>query len=331
MDATARLIAENIRDAIGGTVVVENKPGAALRLALYAVRDAKPDGATMLYTAVSPFTIYPHVYRKLGYDPDALVPVVPAVSFDYALGVAGSSASDPGAVPRGRPSEPGPQRPSTLSPPRAPGPTSSARRSARRPGQADARSLQGLRSGDAGPARRSGSRLLQRARRIPALPSVRPRPDPGDDGRRPLAPDSGRAHVRRARPPQHDLHRAVRHLRARGHARGRGRQVERRRPRGGAASGGPQRLAELGYTPLALGPAEFRDEAQGRSERWGPSSRRPGSWWTSDARHDRLPAGLAGVARCPVRARAADPARRRRPLAVPLRSDDARVGLHRRR
>ena len=92
MDATARLIAEQVRDALG-TVIVENKPGAALRVGLYAVRGAAADGNTLVYTAVSPFTIYPHVYKKLGFDPDAdFVPVVPAVSFDFALAVPGSSA-----------------------------------------------------------------------------------------------------------------------------------------------------------------------------------------------------------------------------------------------
>ncbi len=92
MDATARLIAEQVRDTLG-MIVVDNKPGAALRLGLYAVRGAAADGATLVYTAVSPFTIYPHVYKKLGFDPDAdFVPVVPAVSYEFALAVPGGSA-----------------------------------------------------------------------------------------------------------------------------------------------------------------------------------------------------------------------------------------------
>ena len=92
MDATARLIAENVRDALG-PVIIENKPGAALRLGLFAVRTAVPDGNTLVYTSVSPFTIYPHVYKKLGFDPDLdFVPVAAAVSYDFALGVPGNSA-----------------------------------------------------------------------------------------------------------------------------------------------------------------------------------------------------------------------------------------------
>ncbi len=91
MDATARLFAENMRDALG-LIIVENKPGAALRIGLYAVRAAPPDGTTLLYSAVSPFTVYPHVYKQLGFDPETdLQPVAAAVSYDFALGVPGDS------------------------------------------------------------------------------------------------------------------------------------------------------------------------------------------------------------------------------------------------
>ena len=90
MDASARLIAENVRDALG-QVIVDNKPGAALRLGLQVVRTAAPDGNTLLYTAVSPFTIYSHIYKRPGYSESDFVPIVPAASFDFALGVPGSS------------------------------------------------------------------------------------------------------------------------------------------------------------------------------------------------------------------------------------------------
>ena len=91
MDATARLAAENVREALG-TVIVENKPGAALRLALQYVKDAPPDGLTLLYTSISAFTVYPHVYKRLGYNAETdLVPVAPTVDYDFALGVPGSS------------------------------------------------------------------------------------------------------------------------------------------------------------------------------------------------------------------------------------------------
>lgn len=91
MDATARLLAELVRPALGA-VLIDNKPGAALRIGLGAVRGANPDGSSLLYTSISPFTIYPFVYKKLGYDVEQdLVPIAPVVSYEFALGVPGNS------------------------------------------------------------------------------------------------------------------------------------------------------------------------------------------------------------------------------------------------
>lgn len=91
MDATARLLADLMRSSVG-VVLVENKPGAALRIGLQAVRSASADGSTLLYTSISPFTIYPFVYKKPGYDAERdLVPVAPVVSYEFALAVPGNS------------------------------------------------------------------------------------------------------------------------------------------------------------------------------------------------------------------------------------------------
>src|SRR5262249_56779985 len=51
------------------TVLVENKPGAAARIAVEYVKNAEPDGSGMLFTADFPITVYPHSFRSLGYDP----------------------------------------------------------------------------------------------------------------------------------------------------------------------------------------------------------------------------------------------------------------------
>lgn len=92
MDGIARLLAENLKNEYGGSVIVENKPGAATRLGIQAVRAAPSDGRTLLFISVSPFTIYPYVYKNLGYDPDKdVVPVAPVVNYDFGLAVPGSS------------------------------------------------------------------------------------------------------------------------------------------------------------------------------------------------------------------------------------------------
>lgn len=91
MDSMARLLAEQLRPTLG-TAIVDNRPGAALRIALNLVKAAPPDGQTLLFTAVSPFTIYPFVYAKPGYRVEGdLLPVAPMVSYEFAVAVASSS------------------------------------------------------------------------------------------------------------------------------------------------------------------------------------------------------------------------------------------------
>ncbi len=68
-DVVARALAEKVRDIVGGPVIVENKPGAGQRLALAEVKRSAPDGRTLLVASNSPFTIFPHTFRKLDYDP----------------------------------------------------------------------------------------------------------------------------------------------------------------------------------------------------------------------------------------------------------------------
>lgn len=67
-DVIARLVADAIRDDFG-PVVVENRPGAGGRIALSAVKAARPDGQTVIILPSGPMVLYPHVYRKLDYDP----------------------------------------------------------------------------------------------------------------------------------------------------------------------------------------------------------------------------------------------------------------------
>jgi tripartite-type tricarboxylate transporter receptor subunit TctC len=66
-DVIARLLAEAIKDDFG-TVIVENRPGAGGRIALTAVKNAKPDGQTVIVLPSGPMVLFPHVYKKLDYD-----------------------------------------------------------------------------------------------------------------------------------------------------------------------------------------------------------------------------------------------------------------------
>ncbi len=68
-DVAARSLAERIRGSYPAGLVVENRPGAAARLAVEHVKNSPPDGTTMLFTTDFAMTIYPHSFRKLNYDP----------------------------------------------------------------------------------------------------------------------------------------------------------------------------------------------------------------------------------------------------------------------
>jgi tripartite-type tricarboxylate transporter receptor subunit TctC len=68
-DMIARILADRLRGPYASTVLVENKPGAAARLAVEYVKNAEPDGSVMLFTPDFPITVYPHSFRSLNYDP----------------------------------------------------------------------------------------------------------------------------------------------------------------------------------------------------------------------------------------------------------------------
>jgi len=88
-DIIARILAERMRVPFASAIIVENKPGAAARASVDYVKNAEPDGSTLLFTPDFPITLYPHSFRKLSYDPlRDLVPVAPAAKsmLTYSVG-----------------------------------------------------------------------------------------------------------------------------------------------------------------------------------------------------------------------------------------------------
>ena len=67
-DLLARALAQQLV-AQGMTVIVDNKPGAGGRIALDMLRNAEADGSVLALTPASMMVVYPHIYRKLGYQP----------------------------------------------------------------------------------------------------------------------------------------------------------------------------------------------------------------------------------------------------------------------
>ena len=72
-DIAVRRIAERLAGSAyaKNAPVVDNKAGAGGRIALEALKAAPADGSVLALTPMSTTAIYPHVYRKLAYDPVA--------------------------------------------------------------------------------------------------------------------------------------------------------------------------------------------------------------------------------------------------------------------
>src|SRR5476651_160868 len=83
-DVTARIVAERLRQELGTTVLVENKPGASGMIGMDSVARAAPDGYTLLVSANSMVSV-PAIYGNAPYDwktafqPISHIQAVPAV------------------------------------------------------------------------------------------------------------------------------------------------------------------------------------------------------------------------------------------------------------
>jgi tripartite-type tricarboxylate transporter receptor subunit TctC len=75
-DLVARLVAPKLADALGQSVLVDNRPGAAGNVAAQQVKRAAPDGYTIFVTSVA-YAVNPTLYPNAGYDPlQDFVPVI---------------------------------------------------------------------------------------------------------------------------------------------------------------------------------------------------------------------------------------------------------------
>jgi tripartite-type tricarboxylate transporter receptor subunit TctC len=75
-DLVARLVQPKLQEALGQSVIVENKPGAGGNVATQQVKRSAPDGYTILVTSVA-YAVNPSLYASAGYDPFTdFVPVI---------------------------------------------------------------------------------------------------------------------------------------------------------------------------------------------------------------------------------------------------------------
>ena len=84
-DVLTRAIAQEVQGTLG-PLIIDNRSGAAGRIAVEAVKSAPPDGHTLLLGTAGMMTMFPNAYRSLSYDPfKDFVPIINAARFELAL------------------------------------------------------------------------------------------------------------------------------------------------------------------------------------------------------------------------------------------------------
>jgi tripartite-type tricarboxylate transporter receptor subunit TctC len=68
-DMIARSVVPKLQEKLGGTFIVDNKPGAGGAVGAVVAKSAKPDGYTIFVSSLGPFVIGPHLLKNMGYDP----------------------------------------------------------------------------------------------------------------------------------------------------------------------------------------------------------------------------------------------------------------------
>ncbi len=93
-DLIARVVADKMKDTLGQPVIVENRPGAIGRIAAEAVKNAAPDGTTIMVMPIGPMAVVPHVYKDITYDPiKDFTPIAVGATFQFAIAAGPASGA----------------------------------------------------------------------------------------------------------------------------------------------------------------------------------------------------------------------------------------------
>jgi tripartite-type tricarboxylate transporter receptor subunit TctC len=85
-DAVARIVGKRIGETLGQTIVVEDRGGGGGVIGTEIVKNADPDGYTLLLGQSGPISINPGIYTKLSYDPEKdFVPISMTTAYPYVL------------------------------------------------------------------------------------------------------------------------------------------------------------------------------------------------------------------------------------------------------
>lgn len=89
IDLIARRIAEQLVNKLAKAVIVDNRPGAAGRIAVDIAKQSPADGLTLLLNPAGVLTINPHTYKKSNYDPFkdfSAISLAAMIDFGFAVG-----------------------------------------------------------------------------------------------------------------------------------------------------------------------------------------------------------------------------------------------------
>jgi tripartite-type tricarboxylate transporter receptor subunit TctC len=87
-DVIARLLVDRMKASLAAPVIVENRPGASGMLAAELLKNAPPDGRTLMISPIAVTVFAPLTHSRLRYDPiKDFAPVSLAAHFQMALAV----------------------------------------------------------------------------------------------------------------------------------------------------------------------------------------------------------------------------------------------------
>ena len=85
-DVLARALGEELRRALGQTVIIENRPGAGGNTGSDQVAKSDPDGHTLLLAPAGPLTLNEFLYSKIPFDPaTAFAPITMVADMPLVL------------------------------------------------------------------------------------------------------------------------------------------------------------------------------------------------------------------------------------------------------
>ena len=91
-DVVARLLSDKLRDTLGRSVIVENKPGNGGQVAAVQLKGSAPDGTTLMLTIDHTHVIIPLTFKEPGYDPvKDFTPVIGVAQYFNAMAASGAS------------------------------------------------------------------------------------------------------------------------------------------------------------------------------------------------------------------------------------------------